>query len=82
MATGTTATLTTRKPNAGAKHHVRFLVVFLVMALTTMRFLPIYVSMPVALGAGLVADEPSFKRLLLAVVAGIIVAGIYLWQRS
>jgi hypothetical protein len=83
MATTTTAPTTIKKPNAAANAHpVRFIVVFLATVIVTMRYFPVPVSMPVALGAALVADEPSFKRLALAIVAGGIAASIYLWQRT
>ena len=83
MATTTTATPTReRDAEHNNPHRVRFIVVFFVtlILLMTMR-LPAYVTTPVAMGAGVVADEPGFKRLLLAIVAVAFAISVLHWQQ-
>ena len=76
------ATTTARpREEAPVPNQHRFSIVFLVIALLTMR-LPRSVSMPVALGVATVAEAPSVKGLLLGIVLAILSAAVYLWQQG
>ena len=77
------ATTTTGRPRdkAAVPNQHRFSVVFLVIALLTMR-LPPSVSMPVALGVATVAEAPSVIRLLLGIVLATLSAAVYFWQQG
>jgi membrane protein DedA with SNARE-associated domain len=84
MATTTTATPTReRDAKRSNRHPVRFIVGFLVTLLVLMMLpVPRYVITPVAMGVGIVADEPSVKRLLVAIVAvAVAMSVLYYWQR-
>jgi hypothetical protein len=60
--------------------HLRFAVVFLAVALVTMRLLPDYAWMPVSLFVAVVAGEPTRRRLVESAVVGVLLVGYNLWR--